>query len=152
MCWNNVVRMNNRMSTLLQKMNVTWPVEPPTSVKTPAFEIVEDCVLLQNNWIHNQHIKIADFPDKTGFECFINQDHFTFDRTRNSLKSCLERAAVLQQGLLSFAKSRRFRMIVSISDEDPDCNIRFHQVRSGESWLSNDLEGYNSEAVLVFEV
>jgi len=117
----------------------------------PALELFEDCVLLKDQWGPNRHIKIADCSDKTGFECFINHVHLPFDGTNQTLISCLEYAATLQETLMPLT-DRHFRVIVSLADEERDCTVRFHQIRSGENWIAEDLEGYKSEALLVFDV
>jgi hypothetical protein len=158
MSWNNGTRMNRKMSALLEKANLRWPVESlVVPDKLEILEIFEDCVLLKKNWEPNKnHVKIADYPDKTGFECFINHDHLPFTGTNESLISCLEYAAVLQRALMPLTQDRRFRVMVSLSENDEfpksACTVRFHQIRPGEDSMSDDLEGYESEAILVFDV
>jgi hypothetical protein len=43
----------------------------------------------------------------------------------------------------------RFNVIVSYDGES--CAVRFHRIRPGERWLSEDLESYVDEGVLVVE-
>jgi hypothetical protein len=38
-----------------------------------------------------------------------------------------------------------------VSKTEDDWTVRFHTVRSGESWVSDDLEGYGGEAVMVLD-
>ena len=146
-------KMNNRMSALLQRAGLQWPlVARVTPEQLPALDIFEDCVLLKNHWApNNQHVKIADCFDKTGFECFINHVHLPFDGRNEPLISCLEYAATLQEALMPLATDRQFRVIISLSEDD-DCAVRFHQIRIGEHSMSEDLEGFKSEAILVFDV
>ncbi|MGA9901297.1 MAG: hypothetical protein WBQ39_05120, partial [Terriglobales bacterium] len=90
--------MNKKMSALLQRAGLRWPVEALTiSRPLPALEIFEDCVLLKDQWDPNKHVKIAECFDRTGFECFINHVHLPFDGTNQTLISCLEYVATLQQ-------------------------------------------------------
>ena len=152
--------MNDKMSALLQGAGLKWPVEPRTirdQHQLPALEIFEDCVLLKSQWEPNKnHLRIKDCPDKTGFECFINHLHLSFNGTKESLISCLGYVATLQEALSPLARGRQFRVIVSFSDNDafPEsgCTVRFHQIRSGETWIAEDLEGYKSDAILVLDV
>jgi hypothetical protein len=152
--------MNDKMSALLQGAGLKWPVEPRTirdQHQLPALEIFEDCVLLKNQWEPNkQHVKITDFPDKTGFECFINHVQLPFAGTNESLVSCLKYAETLRDSLLPLTQDRHFEVIVSLSDDAPSprfaCVVRFHQIRPGENSISENLDGYKSEAVLVFDV
>lgn len=149
--------MNSRMSTLMQRLGVQWPLgADANAAEIPRLELVQDCVLLKDEFERNRHVKVSGLPDKTGFECFLNHVHFCFTGTRESFVSCLGYAAALQEALMPLAQSRRFRVIVGISEDDCspsfNCTVRFHQIRPGEVWLSEDLEGYESEAILFFDV
>ena len=146
------MRMNNKMSALLQGAGMTWPLKPePGKAELPELELVHDCVLLKEEYERNKHAKVSDFPDRTGFECFINHVHLPFAGTNESLVACMAYAAALQHSLAYFAEGqRRFRVIVGIGARD--CAIRFHWIRSGETWISDNLEGYKSEAILVLDV
>jgi hypothetical protein len=145
--------MNGKMAALLQKASLRWPlVARAFPTQLPTFEIFEDCVLLKDQWDPNGHVKVKDCFDKTGFECFINHVHFHFAGTNESLVSCLERAATLQEALLPLTPDRQFRVIVYLSEDECDGTVRFHQIRLGEDWIAEDLEGYKSEAILVFDV
>jgi hypothetical protein len=122
----------------------------------PTLETFEDCVLLKDQWDPNGHVKIADCFDKTGFECLINHVHLPFDGSNETLISCLEYAAMLQEALMPLATERLLRVIVSLSEDDEfpkfACTVRFHQIRPGETWIAEDLEGFKSEAILVVDV
>jgi hypothetical protein len=149
--------MNESMSALLRRAGLAWPLTAPTFQRQlPTLEIFEDCVLLKNQRDPNYHVNIADCFDRTGFECFINHVHLPFSRTRESLMSCLEYAETLEQALMPLTPDRRFRVMVALpkDDESPEsaCTVRFHQIRTGENWIADDIEGYKSEAVLVFDV
>ena len=146
------------MPALLQRAGLRWPLVARADARQwPTLEIFEDCVLLKGQWEPNkQHVKITDLPDKTGFECFINHVHLPFDGTNESLNSCLEYAATLQEALMPLTGDRQFRVIVSLSEDyefpESACTVRFHQIRPDENWIAEDLEGYKSEAILVFDL
>ena len=145
--------MNGKMSALLQRAGLRWPVAAHVvPVQLPTLEMFEDCVLLKSEWERNRHVKITNLPDKTGFECFINHIHLPFAGTNESLISCLDYAATLQEALMPVTQDRQFRVIVSLSEDDRACSVRFLQIRPGENSMSEDLEGYKSEAILVFDV
>jgi hypothetical protein len=144
------MKMNQRMSALLRQADISVPFVDDPALRTlsiPAFSLVDEFVLLKNQYEANRHVSPADFPDKTGYECFINHVHRPFDGTGASLKSCLSYAIALQKGLARIAKNRSFQVIVSVDDHE--CTVRFHQLRQGESWVAEDLEGYTEEAVLL---
>jgi hypothetical protein len=145
--------MNDKMVALLQRAALRWPVVPHAMPgQLPTVEIFQDCVLLKDQWDPNKHVKITDCSNKTGFECFINHVHLPFSGTNESLISCLEYATTLEEALLPLTEDRQFRVIVSLSEDDSDCAVRFHQIRPGEEWMSEDLDGFSSEAILVFDV
>jgi hypothetical protein len=149
--------MNNKMSTLLQRAGLCWPLVTHSIPKhLPPLEIFEDCVLLKDQWDPNGHLMIKDCFDKTDFECLINHVHLPFDGTNETLISCLEHAATLQEALIPLAADRKFRVIVSVSEDDEfpksACVVRFHQIRPGENWMAENLEEFKSEAILTFDV
>jgi hypothetical protein len=100
-------------------------------------------------------IKPDNFPDLTGYECFVNHVHIE-DYLRGAE---LGSNALLKQGILfaykiieEFSSSfpdKSFKVIVAINESG--CALRFHLIRSGENWLSDDLEIYVQEAILVLE-
>jgi len=144
--------MNQRMSALLRQADIPVPFVDGPALRTlsmPALSEVGEFVLLKNNYEANKHVKPAHHEDKTGFECFINHIHLPFDGTATSLKSCLSYAIALQKGLARIAKNRSFQVIVAV--EDHGCSVRFHQLRQGEAWIAEDLEGYADDAVLLLE-
>src|SRR6266403_433701 len=150
LCATRPMKMNQRMSALLRQADipVTFFDDPaPGTLSMPVLAVVGEFVLLKNQYEANKHVSPADLPDKTGYECFINHVHIPFDGTGASLKSCLSYAIALQKGLARIAENRRFLVIVSVSD--PECTVRFHQLRQGQTWIAEDLEGYAEEAVLL---
>jgi hypothetical protein len=145
------VKLNSRMSALLKGSGISMPLDESLTetVTMPVFESVDGSVFLKKELERAHHVKTSDFPDRTGYECFVNHVHLPFSQTRESLLSCLRYATTLQNGLSQLQPRRQFQIIASIGEGD--CTVRFHEQRSGESWVSDNLEGYR-EAVLVLEV
>lgn len=141
------MKMNTRMSQLLTRLNVSLTAGTFPSIAKAEFTIVDDCVLLKNDGERANNVAAADFPDRTGFECFVNHVHRPYDETRESLQSCIQYATGLRTQLSEIQNGRQFAVIVSVSDDD--CVVRFHQLRHGEHWLAEDLETYSQEGVLV---
>jgi hypothetical protein len=145
------MRLNSRMSSLLKASDVSMPLEESLGAEAmtmPVFENVDGSILLKKEHTGNQHVNVSDFPDRTGYECFINHVHLPFVQTRESLVSCLRYATALHSALAQLKPRRHFQIIVSFGERD--CTVRFHEDRSGESWVADNLEGY-TEAVLVLE-
>jgi hypothetical protein len=142
------MKMNKQMSELLRQTDIPVPLrhEMRLGHRPLAFAIVDGSVLLKEEYEKNKHVPVTAFPDRTGFESFINHRHFSFDGTRESLVSCLTYAAALQKELSHFLP-KEFQIIVSIAQGD--CSIRFHENRINETWIADDLEGYAAEAILL---
>jgi hypothetical protein len=151
------MKINRQMSALLQRFGLKWPLTGAiTKEVSPSLVLAEGCVLLKRDYEGNRHVKITDFPDKTGFEHFINHVHFPFTQTKESLLSSLGYAESLRKSLLPLAEDRRLRVFLSISQDDRSpkftCTVSFYTIRQGEILITDDLEEYESEAILVFDV
>jgi hypothetical protein len=139
------------MYSLLKRSGISLPLEETLAAEPltiPVFEYVDGSVLLKQEFQGTQHVKPSDFQDRTGYESFINHVHLRFEQSRESLVSCLRYTIALQTGLARLQPRRHFQIIVAV--DEGDCTVRFHEVRIGESWVAENLEGY-SEALLVLD-
>ena len=102
-----------------------------------------------------ENVKLENFPDLTGFECFVN--HI---RVEDQLDGVVpDPSALLKQGiafalatesqLWSTFPGKPFNVIVAATAHG--CGARFHLARPGEEWLASNLDGYGEEAILVLE-
>ncbi len=119
----------------------------------PGFTIVNGAVLLKSQKKLVKGIELGNFSDLTGYECFVNHVHiedYLGDVVDSDelLKQGLAFAHKTVEGLRSSFPGKRFKVIVAVNESG--CNVRFHQIRDGENWLSDDLEKYQ-EAILVVE-
>lgn len=100
-----------------------------------------------------EHVKAENFPDLTGFECFVNHIHVE-DQLDNAnqltvFKQGITFALKTESQLRSSFPDKPFKVIVAANAHG--CGVRFHLVRPGEEWLASNLEGYGEEAILVLE-
>jgi hypothetical protein len=147
------MKLNSKMSALLKEADISTPLNDGLAlghVESPAFEIAEGSVVLRTEFEKNRHVSVTAFPDRTGFESFINHVHLPFNGTRESLLACLAYTDALRRGLTRLVGSRHFQVIVSIAGNG--CTVRFHEVRFGERWIAENLEDYADEAILVLDV
>jgi hypothetical protein len=107
-------------------------------------------VLLADQYPASRHVSIDDFPDRTGYECFVNHFQFPYDGTRRALLHLIGRIAGIRRSLTEYAPDKSFLIIVSIAEHE--CTVRFHERRRAEAWLADDLEGYAQEAVAAIDV
>jgi hypothetical protein len=116
-----------------------------------GIRVVDDCLVVgKSSAVPCLESVRAAVMDKTGYECFVNHVH---------LKERGDSAVVLAHALafckrvtaetLSVAPNRSVRFIISKNGED--WTVHFHTLRPDESYVSDDLEAYAEEAVLVLD-
>lgn len=98
------------------------------------------------------------FPDRTGYEAFINKIHvddFLDDSggeepervgelIRQGSKAAVDLAARL-------AKEGRYRVLLSLDAALPTMTLRFFERRDGEPWGAEDPDAYQLEEVLMID-
>jgi len=140
--------MNREMSRLLERMNI----RASKLDQLRAFESIQTidaggCTVFPEEFERNTHVKVEDFQDRTGYECFINHLHRLYSSDRQSLIENLAFAVGLSNALGSMDGLKSFQTILSVGDGD--CTVRFNECRYGENWISEDLESYREEAILL---
>jgi hypothetical protein len=104
---------------------------------------INDCLLFKNPY-DLQSESISNFPDKTGYECFVNKIHID-----NFSENPLPAAISLAVQLLKQFHNYNLRTIISY--DDLSCVLRFHIIRNNESWLNSDIEKYKEEGILIID-
>jgi hypothetical protein len=112
-----------------------------SSVLVAGFVEEEGCVLLAAE-AHNPVASRAATQDETGYECIFNHLHI------KDLGEALEFAQRLNGAL---AERFRVRFVVIVSFDGREATVRFHKLRSGQTWLNDDLEGYLEEGIAILD-
>jgi len=132
---------------------------------------VEDCFLLKALLGDNCDIQstLSDVKellkndDRTGLECSLNNIYVVGIVYSRPYEESVNELFILKQGIkyaFYLAEKIRacghFRIILSFSSGcDPDClvdcSVRFHLVREEESWLSENIDVYSDESILVLD-
>ena len=60
----------------------------------PEMITVDGSVLLAQEYGLARSVSVKDFPDRTGYESFVNHFHIPYEETRASLDGLLARVAV----------------------------------------------------------
>jgi hypothetical protein len=114
-----------------------------SNVLTAGFVEENGCVLLasqarRSNSAYNR----AAIHDDTGYECFINHLHV------ETLEEAFEFAQQLNKAL-----SEQFAeiFVVIVSFDEREATVRFHRLRPGEAWLTDNLEEYTEEGIAVLD-
>lgn len=112
-----------------------------------GFEYVDGCYFIKLLSKISTNVALSDFPDKTGYECFINSVHID-DYVDNSY---------LEQGLLfvnevfkSWKETKIDNNLVAIlSLGEFGLNVKFHVERKGEEWISDPIGEYKEGIMIV---
>jgi len=99
------------------------------------------------------------FGDLTGYECAVNHIHIDdfLEPGSQQKQGLLFRSAIafayrLKEKLISTFPKQNFNIILGYSlGNPPGCTVRFHKIRENESWISDNLDGYEAEAVMVLD-
>lgn len=106
-----------------------------------------DHVLITGMAPRKTNASSSDFPDDTGYECFMNQIHIgdALDEGDQIPQAgrLVRDLFMLWRGIM---RDEYLNAIVAI-DEDLQVVVRFHKKRRGQSWLSDDFDKYE-DAVL----
>jgi hypothetical protein len=137
------MRTNQSMREYLSHLQARDSVLSPKllSILVAGFVEVEGCVLLASE-AHNPVAGRAATQDETGYECFVNHLHI------KNLGEALEFAQRLSSAL---AERFRVRFVVIVSFDGRGATVRFHKLRSGQTWLNEDLEGYSEEGIAILD-
>jgi hypothetical protein len=110
---------------------------------------IEGCVFLRSLF-RKAHVSRSNFPDATGYECFVNHLHMEDVVDTDMIAVGITFLEEISEGLLRDFGDRRFQGIITI--DGVTCAVRFHTVRPGEQWLSDNLDEYKEEGVCVLDL
>jgi hypothetical protein len=137
------MKTNQNMRRFSGELQSNRPVLSPelSRVLNAGFVEEKGCVLLASE-ARASALDRAATQDETGYECFINHVHV------ESLGEALEFAGRLNRALsATFAG----KFIVIVSFDGREATVRFHRLRAGQTWLSENLEEYREEGIAVLD-
>jgi hypothetical protein len=143
------MRMNLAMKGLLDDLGSKPPPSLPialSAVINEGFVTQGECSFLRGLWKHRGNAIPSMFPDETGYECFINHIHID-THSAEPLTLAMVFADKLGKAWVSSGSRSSLRVIVSCNDTG--CVVRCHLARPSQSWLDENLEAYEHEAVWV---
>ncbi|MFC5769825.1 hypothetical protein [Thauera sinica] len=90
-----------------------------------------------------------DFPDKTGYECFVNSVHIDDYVSAEYLTYAF---IFVEDCFASWEREGRNESLLAIVVCDEfGAVVKLHVARDGESWTGNDLEKYEEGILIVRE-
>lgn len=155
------MRMNRKMKSNLGGTNPAKFArsqslsERLSQLLAPGFSVLDEAIVFTSRRKVGENVGAKNFPDLTGFECFVNHVHVEeeldgpIESATSLLKQAIAFAFATMNQLRSVFPRKSFRVIVAATASG--CGVRFHVVRPKEEWLARDLDGYGEEAILVLE-
>ncbi|PPS23892.1 hypothetical protein BVY11_28730 [Pseudomonas amygdali pv. morsprunorum] len=142
--------MNNSMRNLISGAHWRGKKIAPAllEILTSGFIEVEGCYFLKALYEYCPNVALVEFPDSTGFECFVNSIHVDDYVESDWLVQALLFAD--ESVRFWYALSKEIKLTVIISSDEFGAVVKLHSSRPGEAWLGPNLEGYQ-DPVLSFE-
>ncbi|WP_419208201.1 hypothetical protein ACN08N_25540 (plasmid) [Photobacterium leiognathi subsp. mandapamensis] len=145
-----MLTMNSEMSKSYKNLSLT-NIELDHSLEEiveSGFKGLDGCLFLGKCLETDTNASISDFPDKTGYECFINSVNIDDYVDEGYLEQavCFVRSVFSQWNEVQESK----KLVAILSMDEFGVKVKFHVCRVGEEWLSDELEGYE-ESILVVD-
>jgi hypothetical protein len=144
------MKVNKAMQGLIESfcIDLERTIRDNPAEDEPEIVEIDGCVFLSEEYSRSKSVCLRDFPDRTGYECFVNHIHMP-GGSKSDLLKLFERIVALRNALQRLHDGN-FEMIISVADEK--ATLRFHKYRAGERWLNDNLDGYGEEGILAIEV
>ncbi|AXI61956.1 hypothetical protein DLD99_16235 [Pseudomonas kribbensis] len=134
------MRFNSEMEKMLRRVGRTSLVGELADIARSGFVELDGCFFLANLDSFQRNASLKNFPDRTGYECFVNSIHID-DYVKTEFLACA--LSYLSSVFETWNKSGLPGVLQgAISGDKFDATVKFHLQRPGETWLSDDLEGY----------
>jgi hypothetical protein len=132
-------RCNPRLSSLAGELRILF---------SEGLVHNQGCVLLKSQVRLTQPYDSERFLDETGYECFVNHVHLGDILASTDACDLRGQALVLadELAILKSAAAIVEELDYIVACGPDEVSIRFHAIRTGPSWLADDLETY-AEAV-----
>ncbi|WP_321867849.1 hypothetical protein [Paraburkholderia tropica] len=139
--WGAVMKANTEMREKIGALKFTKPLIPSLkSIADGGFVEKDDCYLLDSFAQNPTNAKRTNFQDCTGYECFVNSLHVEDYADDEPLaQGILFIEAVFRVWKVS---NPALALTAIISADELAVVTRFHVKRSGQQWLSDDIEGH----------
>lgn len=135
------MKSNAEMRKIIGALSFGKPLIPSLkSIADGGFVENDNCYLLDSFARNPTNAKRTNFQDCTGYECFVNSLHVEDYADEEPLaQGILFVEAVFRVWKVS---NPALALTAIISADELAVVTRFHVRRSGEQWLSDDIEGF----------
>lgn len=142
--------MNEKMSEELAGINFSGRKLPSAlfGLVAQGFDERDGCFFIRALAGKQTNAALKDFPDRTGWECFVNSLHVDdYVATDYLANACLLVMAVFKEW--RFREEDGIYQAI-ISNDEYGATVKFHLLRDGAFWLGSHLDGYE-EAILLLD-
>lgn len=139
--------MNKAMKLLLSETRLkSTLIKPLEQLANDGFEVRDGCYLFRN-LLKSTNATRSSFEDCTGYEAFVNSLHVEdYDSTAPVTQAILFVIAVFH----NWNSRKEYPTLVAILSADEfSVVVKFHVRRTGERWLSDNIEGYEDPVMSV---
>lgn len=142
-----MISMNRNMTMAMQEIARADKLPSDLAdLVNQGFLTRDGCVFLSGLAGRQTNASADDFPDKTGYECFVNSIHID-DYAESNYLAC---ACLFVEACFAEWRRTGSREVIKavVSADEFGAVVKIHVARSGESWVSEDIEKYD-DALLV---
>ena len=93
------------------------------------------------------HMGLDSFPDRTGYECFVNSVHIDDYVSDDLLATAISWLSLVLDQWNKFGLPGVLQG--SVSTDEFGATVKVHVLRPDEPWLGDDLEGYEQAVLTV---
>ncbi|RQS46447.1 hypothetical protein DIE01_01135 [Burkholderia sp. Bp8990] len=141
------MKINRPMKDALGEARLNCPLSPSLkSIADSGFELRDECYLLRA-LLGSTNVTRSNFPDCTGYECFINSLHIEdYDP-----ELPLAQAVLLVRDVFAIwnTMQRMPQLTAVVSADEFSVVTKFHVRRPGEQWLSDNIDGYDDPVMSI---
>jgi hypothetical protein len=135
------MEINSAMKKLL--IGNDFDILPSSSLRKIAnsgFKLQDGCYFLHALADNSLNVSKENFPDYTGYECFVNSIHIEDYVDENVLEQAI--LFVIEVFSVWNASISDFALAAIVCADEWSVVVKFHMYRFNENWLNPNIEGY----------
>jgi hypothetical protein len=112
-----------------------------------GFNVRDGCYFLAALLPTAKNVTRDSFPDRTGYECFVNSIHVEDYDDKAPLRQAIQ--LVIRTFAAWRASEPTSTLLSIVSVDEYSVVVKFHVKRPAERWLSENIEGYEDPILSV---
>jgi hypothetical protein len=142
------MKNNAAMRKLLTNMIFTVPMKSALDeIVEKGFETSDSCHFLAALFSKTMNVTRANFPDCTGYECFVNSIHIEDYDNKNPLCQAIKFISCVFEAWRTSMPALKLVSIISV--DEFSVVVKFHTKRPEENWLNENIEKYENPVMSI---